>query len=296
MINQQMKKIIFIALGSLLLMTSCEEDLDVTLPGSSNKVVIEGIIENGRYAQVTLTKNIPLFSSLSGTSLSDFYITDASVYVSDGITTDTLTLGIDSASALGITYTGHSIVGVPGGTYYLTVIANGGTYTAVTTIPSPIALDSTWWKPQPPEDSLGYAWARLSEPAGLGHNYRWFAKRPGDRRFIAPYGATFDDKFIDGKSFEFAYSRGEDPTNPPPQQNDPQAERERGYYRITDTIYVKFCTIDRESKDFYTTFESALGNNGNPFASPVTILTNIKGGGLGVWAGYGVTYDTIYAH
>jgi hypothetical protein len=276
-------------------MTSCEEDLNVTLPGSSNKVVIEGTIENGKYAEVLLTKNIPLFSSLSGTSLSDFYITDASVYVSNGITTDTLSLGIDSASSLGVAYMGHSIIGVPGGTYYLTVIAQGNTYTAVTTIPSPIALDSTWWKPQPPEDSLGYAWAHLSEPAGLGHNYRWFAKRPGDRRFIAPYGATFDDKFIDGKGFDFAYSRGDDPTNPPP-QNDPEADRVSGYYLITDTIYVKFCTIDRESKDFFTTFESALGNNGNPFASPVTILTNIKGGGLGVWAGYGVTYDTIYAH
>jgi hypothetical protein len=290
-----MKKLIYITFGTMLL-SSCAEDLDVTLPGTSNKVVIEGMIENGKYAEVTLTKNIPLFSSLSGTSLSDFYITGASVYVSDGITTDTLTLGIDSASSLGITYKGHSITGVTGRSYFLTVVSDGKTYTAVTTIPAPIALDSTWWQPEPPEDSLGYAWAHLSEPAGPGNNYRWFAKRPGDRRFIAPYGATFDDKFIDGKGFDFSYSRGEDPTNPPPQSEDPQQRRESGYYKITDTIYVKFCTIDREAKDFYTTFESALGNNGNPFASPVTILTNIKGGGLGVWAGYGVTYDTIYAH
>lgn len=288
-----MKKIIFIAVLFIPFLNSCEEDIDVSLPGANKKVVIEGSIENGKYAEVLITKNVPLFSSIDGATFMDFLITNASVYVSNGIITDTLTLGIDSASSIGLVYKGHSIIGIPGQRYFLTVLAEGNTYTAETTIPAPVALDSVWWIPQPPEDSLGYAWGHLSDPSGLGHNYRWYAKRPSDRRFIAPMGATFDDKYIDGKSFDFAYQRGTDPT-----ANDPQNEedRSRGYYDLTDTIMIKFCTIDRESKDFYMTFESALSNNGNPFASPVTVLTNIKGGGLGVWAGFGVSYDTIYPH
>jgi hypothetical protein len=119
------------------------------------------------------------------------------------------------------------------------------------------------------------------------------AKRPTkDRRYIAPYGATFDDKLIDGKSFDFAYTKGYDPTdNVNSELND--SDVERNYYRKTDTIYIKFCSIDKASKEFYTTFENAISNNGNPFASPVTILTNIEGGALGVWCGVGATYDTI---
>ena len=287
-----MKKITLILFAFLGLLVSCEEDLNVKLPGATEKVVIEGSIENGKVAEVLLTKNVPLFSTVTGSNLSDYFILDAQVYVSDGASTDTLTLAIDSSSSLGVVYKGHTVFGVPGHAYYLTVVANGGTYSAVTSIPAPIALDSVWWKADPPNDTLGYAWAHLSEPAGLGNNYRWLAKLPGDRRFIAPYGATSEDKFIDGKSFDFAYNKGYDATNP---DNTSEAESGvLGYYLPTDTICIKFCTLDRASKDFYITYESSVANNGNPFASPVTILTNISGGALGVWAGFGVTYDTIY--
>lgn len=289
-----MKKIGFIIFPLLVFFVACEEDLNVKLPGSTDKIVIEGSIENGKYPQVLISKNVALFSSISGTNLSDFLVLDAKVYVSNGFITDTLALTIDSASSLGVVYKGSAFTGVVGQNYYLTVIAEGKTYTAVTTITPPIALDSVWFQTQPPSDSLGYAWANLKEPSGLGNNYRWFAMRQGkDRRFIAPFGATFDDKFIDGKDFNFAYSKGYDPTDLN-NNNNQEPQEEVGYYHPGDNIIVKFCTLDRASKDFYTTFEAALGNNGNPFASPVTVLSNINGGGLGVWCGYGVTYDTIH--
>ncbi|MCW3084197.1 MAG: hypothetical protein JWP12_1563 [Bacteroidetes bacterium] len=289
-----MKKL-FISIIAVSLLSACTEDINVTLPGSQSKVVIEGSIENGKYPEVILTKNIPLFSSVSGGGLTDLFILDARIYVSSNGMVDTLGLTVDSSSSLGLVYKGHTIIGIPGQSYNLTVIAQGNTYTATTTIPAPIALDSVWWKADPPHDSVGFANAHLSDPSGLGNNYRWLAKRPRDRRYIAPGGATFDDKFIDGKSFDFAYDRGYDATdvvNTP--ENDPDGQR--GYYLLTDTIYIKFCTIDRASKDFYTTFETAIQSNGNPFASPVTVLNNINGGGLGVWCGSGVTYDTIYPH
>lgn len=276
---------------SLLLLTACTEKIDVKLPDSQGKIVIEGSIENGKNPEVIITKNIPLFSSVSNTAATDFYVLDAQVTVFDGLTTETLNLGIDSASSLGVVYRGFSIVGVPGRTYFLTVVQGGKTYTAKTTIPNPVALDSVWWKAAPRKDSLGFANAHLSEPAGRGNAYRWYAKRPSDRRYLAPYGATFDDNYVDGKSFDFAYTKGYDPTDA--NNTFEKDSIAHGYYSMLDTIYIKFCSIDKESKDFYSTFENALSNNGNPFASPVTILTNIQGGALGVWAGFGATYDTI---
>jgi hypothetical protein len=285
-----MKRSLFILI-SLLFFSSCTEKIDVKLPSSDKKIVIEGSIENGKYSEVIITRTIPLFSSVGSTSPSDFYVTDAVVTVSDGITTETLTLMIDSSSSIGLVYKGNTIIGTSGGVYTLTVVEEGKTYTAITSIPVPVTLDSVWWMPQPPRDTLGFANARLSEPAGLGNNYRWYAKRPRDRRYLAPYGATWDDKYVDGVSFEFAYSKGYDPTDSEnTYENDTIGH---GYYLKSDTIYIKFCAINKEAKDFYTTFENALSNNGNPFASPVTILTNINGGALGVWAGFGATYDTI---
>lgn len=285
-----MKKIFLILIVFLLSFYSCTEKIDVKLPNADKKIVIEGNIENGRNPQVIITRTIPLFSSVTSTSPSDFYVLDATVTVSDGTTTETLSLAIDSASSLGVVYTGSTIIGIPGRTYFLTVAHEGKSYTSITTIPAPVALDSVWWMPQPPKDTLGFANARISEPAGLGNNYRWFAKRPRDRRYLAPYGATWDDKYVDGVSFDFAYSKGYDPTD---SENTYENDHSRGYYTKFDTIYIKFCSINKDAKDFYTTFETALGNNGNPFASPVTILTNINGGALGVWAGFGATYDTI---
>ncbi len=287
------KKNIFIGIASVTLFSACTEEINVKLPNSDKKIVIEGSIENGKFPQVIITRTIPLFSSVAGTTVTEFYVLDAKVYVSNGIITDTLGLVIDSSSSLGLVYQGSTIIGVPGQNYSLRVeAADGNVYNATTSIPFPIPLDSVWWKPQPPHDTLGFANAHMSDPPGLGNNYRWMAKRPKDRRFIAQNGSTFDDKLIDGKSFEFAYIKGYDATdNVNSEDND--SDVERYYYRKTDTIYIKWCTLDRASKEFYTTFEAALSSNGNPFASPTTIIGNIDNGALGVWAGMGASYDTI---
>lgn len=271
----------------LLSLVSCTEDINLSIVGGEEKIVIEGTIENGKPAKVIITRSSPVSKTIDANSI---LVTDAKVYVSDGVITDTLQLGIDSSASFPLVYSGSTLIGMPNQTYFLTVEADGKTFTAITTIPQPVALDSVYWKPQPPRDTLGWAWAYFSEPAGLGHAYKWYAKQPGDRRYLAPSGSTFDDKFIDGKSFEFAYNRPSDPTAPEPVDTDDDT---RWYYRNTDTVFIKFCTIDSKTAKFYTTFEAAQQTNGNPFASPVTIISNINGGGLGVWAGFGCTYDTI---
>lgn len=285
-----MKKLFTLSALSLLSLIGCTEDINLTVLGGEQKIVIEGSIENGKPASVIVTRNSPLSQTVD---FEKILVRDAQVYVSNGTITEALLLETDSAVSAFFVYKGAAVIGVTGQTYYLTVVADGKTFTATTTIPAPIPLDSVWWKPQPPEDSLGYAWAYLSDPPGTGNAYRWFAKRPTkDRRFIAPSGAIFDDKFIDGKGFEFSYNRGDDPAGDP-KVLAKEPENEHNFFKKKDTIYIKFCTLDPKASQFYITYENALQSSGNPFASPVTIVSNIKGGGLGVWAGFGVTYDTI---
>lgn len=298
-----MKKyfLLIIPLFSILLFSGCEEDIDLELVGGAQKIVIEGSIENGETAQVIITRNSPLSQAIDFSSI---LVNNAAVYVSNGGVVDTLHLDTLLTTSVPFVYVGSKIKGVPGQTYSLTVIVDNKLYAATTLIPNPIALDSVWFKPYPPETELGTATAQLSDPAGYGHAYKWFAKRPLkikldakgqpiilNRRYIAPRGSTFDDKFIDGKTFEFSYFRGYDATESIIAEN--EDEKERNLYKKTDTIYIKFCTLDDKSAKFYTTFESAASSNGNPFASPSSIMGNISGGALGVWAGFAATYDTI---
>ncbi len=283
-------------------LVSCEKNINITLPPAPSQVVIEGHIETGQGAYVLVTRNSPYFSPLDTNAVLNSIIRDATVIVSDGLHTDTLPFFIDILpkpdNYLYTTYipwyykkASPTVIGQPGKTYNLVVIVNGQKFTSTTTMPNPvIKLDSVWFKLQPPSDSLGFVWAHLSDPAAEQNYYRWYAKRINkDKKFLAPIGATFNDKFINGQSFDFAYDRGSEPNSTAADDNNAEA----GYFKIHDTVVVKFCSIDLASYNFYSSYEAAAASNGNPFGSPSNIKTNIVGGGLGIWAGFTTSFDTL---
>lgn len=293
----RMKKFILLLVPAAFitfLFSGCTKEVELTLPEVEQKIVVEGYIEPGQYPYVVLTKSAGYYAPIDSASLANYLVQGAFVTVSDGTTTDTLTPAIDFTLPVPIIYRGNSLVGQIGRTYTLTVVAEGKTLTSVTTINQPIALDSTWFKTESVSgsDSLGFVWAHLSDPGSQDNAYRWMAKRlHKDDRFLAPLGSTFDDKFVQGKSFDFAFNRGQEPGSSAPDDNNEQA----GFFHTGDTIVVKFATIGRAEFDFFRTFETEVSNNGNPFAAPGRIKTNINGG-LGIWCGYGAALDTVIAH
>lgn len=274
------------------LFASCEKDIEIKVPETEKKLVVEGHVEQGELPYVILTKTASFFQATDSLSLVNSLVLNATVVVNDGFSSDTLKLTLDPNYFPPIVYKAQTMTGVIGRTYNLSITTDGKVYTASTLIPQPIPLDSVWFMLQGTSDSLGFAWAHLSDPPGLGNAYRWFAKRlDKDETFIAPIGSAFDDKFIEGKSFDFAYNRGELPNSEAPDDNN----EEQGYFKKGDTIVVKFCTTNHADFEFYRSFEVEASNNGNPFAAPTSIKTNISNDGRGVWGGYGVSYDTIIA-
>lgn len=283
-----MKKIIpylFVAVVAV----SCEKEVSIELPDPESLIVVDGGITTGEVAVVTLTWSAGYFDPIDSASLANYVITDAVVTLTDGVTTENLMLSVDFNRPIPIVWIGSSIIGQVGRTYTLTVVADGKTATSTTTIPNPVPLDSVWFEPDIPGDSLGFAWAHLTDPAGYGNGYRWYTMRIGeDPTFLAPYGSTFDDNFIEGQSFDFAYNRPSSPNSQAAEDNDFR----RGYFITGDSIIVKFCSIGVAEAKFFRTYENEVSNNGNPFASPGVIETNVTGG-LGVFCGYSPSYDTI---
>jgi hypothetical protein len=280
-----MKKGLIILLS--LLVYGCRKDVKLKLPDYQQKVVVEASIETGGPAIVFLSYSVPYFGEFDFSAPQKAFIKGAFVTITDGTTTDTLK-EVDPSQ--GYLYLGFKMLGQEGKTYYLNVSVNGKTYTANSTIRTPAKLDSLYFKGE--EDTLGFIWQRFSEPAGSGDAYRWFAKRLGkDQFYAAPFSSAFDDKFIDGKSFDFAYDRG-------PQPNDVQSYREdpeQGYYKRGDTVVVKFCKIGTKEYTFWNTYYQNKASNSNPFSAP----SNVKGtfdddrDVFGAFVAYAPFFDTI---
>lgn len=272
---------------ALLFFFSCRKDVTLKLPAYKQRVVIEASIETGSPAIVFLSYSVPYFSNFDFSAPQNAFIKGATVVVSDGVQSETLT---EVAPGTGYIYLGNKITGQVGKRYTLSVTVDGNTYSTSTSILNPPKLDSVYFKQD--HDSLGFIWQHFQEPAGLGDCYRWMAKRLGrDQFYAAPFNSVFDDKFVDGKAFDFGYNRG-------PQPNEIQSNREdpeRGYYKRGDTVVVKFSRIGINEYNFWKTYYLNKTSNSNPFSAPTNIKSMFgdENSAFGAFVGYGISLDTL---
>src|SRR5687767_11733210 len=92
----------------LIPLVSCESEIDIDLPPPETFVVVDGTIESGEYARIAVTKTAPYFETISVATLSGIFINDATVILSDGLISDTLTLTIDPTQFPPIFYQGDN--------------------------------------------------------------------------------------------------------------------------------------------------------------------------------------------
>ncbi len=303
-----------IALGALMLQ-ACEKEITVDLPITEPKVVVEGTIESGQPPLVILTRTQSYFAETSVASIAASFISEAVVTIDDGSTIHVLdricsdlipdSLLEEAAAAIGIDaallaaaniciWTKLDMQGEEGRTYRLDVQADGKSLSAITTIPNAVALDSLWFRlamQRPDDDTLGFIWARLSDPDTIGNSYRWLAKRlNGDKDggFVPPFFSVFEDRYINGLTIDFNFNRGALPFS----EADDDNNEERGFFKVGDTVAVKFVSIGVDEFTFYNSFQNNVATQGDVFSNPANAMGNINGG-LGIWAGWGVRYDTV---
>jgi hypothetical protein len=261
----------------------CNDDLNLNLPDPDDKIVIDGWIESGQFAKVLLTRNSPYFSSIDSASIRALVLTWAKVTVTDGEKSEILILRRNDNYFPPYIFEGNEIIGDTGKIYTITAEYGGKTAWACTTIPHEVKLDTVFFKSEANNDSLGIIYLEFTDPPEIKNYYRILTKRIGkDRRYYSSLIMGIDDIFFSGKKFGFSMSRG------------PESFLSSGgneYFKLGDSVSIKFCTIDKAHYDFWNSFQDEVLNTGNPFASSLSqIKTNVQGDGLGIWGGYGASY------
>jgi hypothetical protein len=313
-----MKKYLSFLLLMSLLATSCTKEVKIDIPGYEEKLVIDGQIEPGSPPFVILSTTKNIYDPTDLQAYINSFVSGAKITVSNGVNTVVLDeicsdnlppgsealiselFGIPAENLVGIKICAYTtfntdIWGEIGKTYTLKVEHEGAEYTSSTTLKTPVGFDKTFWKPEANFPNYGLGWARLSDPGSDYNAYFMQAKRinldaDGNQRdplFKTIFNPSFNDEFVNGTTFEFAFD------SPSSYEDDNVPSNVKGYYKIGDTVVTRLSQLDPQAYEFLEKKYVQINSAGNPFAVPTNIPSNIKGGALGAWIGYSPAYDTL---
>jgi len=279
----------------LLLLIGCEKKVDFKLDQSSPKLVVDASIENGQPPIVILSKSLNYFSKISPQLLAESFVHNAVIEISNGAKAHKLK---EYEIPLGIGYNiyyysidstnlSSSFIGELNTNYKLEIVSEGKTYNASTTIPNITKrIDSLRYKPTPNDTSTKkvIVMVTITDPAGYGDYIRYWTKRNREI-FLPGFTSVYDDLIIDGTTYETEVEPGID-------RNGSFNEDKRAFKK-GDTVTLKLSNISKTTYDFWRTMEYTYASVGNPFGSPVKVLSNISNNALGYFAGYASQYRTI---
>ena len=302
---------------SFFFFLSCSKEVKIDIPGFTSQLVVDGTIETDGNPLVILSKSSNIYSETNLSSYLNNFITNAVVKVVHGVDTfnlspmnivdlplasqkkvaEMLEISFNEVQQLPIKiFTSLDLIATSDSYYELIIQHESKTYKSLTYIPSPTPLTNLYWKPENSNTQYGKSWARLSDNSAQYDAYKWEVKRINknennneeDKVFKKPRDAYFDDRYFNGLSFDFSYN------NPRGLQDSLNLEEFKRFYRLGDSVVVKFSKMDKNTFTFFQKKGAQLSSNASPFASPINIPSNISGGALGIWAGFSPCYDTLY--
>ena len=304
----------------VLLVVSCTKEVQIDIPGYESEIVVDGTIETNRNPLVLLSTSSDIYTPTDLTAYLSGFIYDAEVEVICGNDTfalqlyNVIDLPIESQYKLAemlrlknhsellqipiMVYSNTTLFGEVNKEYSLHIKYKSKEYLGSSKITPPSVLDSIYWKLEPESLEYGYSWAVLSDPPNQFDAYKWEVKRtnlksngnPKDDIFKRGRGGYFDDQYFDGISFEFFYE------NPMNRKDSTHLKEYKRFYRMGDTVVVKFSKMDEPVFSFYDAKFNQIVNSGNPFSTPINAPSNMSEGALGVWAAYSPHYDTLYCY
>jgi len=309
---------------------SCQEEITLDLPQAETKLVVQGAIENGFPAYVILSKNQGYFESIDANTYTDLFVTDAIVsIVRDDNIVHPLTL-IDEGLINQLETILDTTINIPPNTIYidleellnpsefslanrsytLDIIWQDQSITAQTKIPEPTPLDCLWVERNETADKDFKCDIRAiySDPVDQQNNILIRSKRlqhyerndsikcevtnnPDLTLKLVDSGA---DVLINGQSFETYFPRPVENGFPSGKYNSSHVKscNDSTLEFAEDIVLIKFCQIDEPSMKFWRGIVRQAGTNGNPFAEPMNLVSNVNNG-LGIFTGYGAVYYKV---
>jgi uncharacterized membrane protein len=243
----------------------CKKVIDVHLNNGTVQTVITGEVTNrpGPYL-VTISKSVNfsadnIFPTVSG----------AFVVIAGNGVIDTL-----SETSPG-TYATHKLIGKPGSSYVLYVSAEGQIYTAISTMPQPVRLDSLGLLSGRKDNIFPIAY--FKDPAGI-KNYYQFIEYANGKRFSNGKGNTiFDDRLSDGRNISnILYT-------------DDSTDIKSGI-----SLTVQMNCIDKPVYNYLLEFlQVSGGGRGFSGPAPTNPTSNISGGALGYFSAFSESSKTL---
>lgn len=257
-------------LSLLFILGSCEKVIDVDLNSAEKKYVIEGVVTDSpgsSFVKISRTKNF------GDDNFSDI-VSGATVSVQEnGTTTYTFTKDPNSDN-----YENSSLIGKSGSRYMLTVTINGQTFTAESTMPSKVNLDSIYVT-----DELIFTSNRkivnavFNDPPGLGNSYRFV-------QYVNGYKETQtmirNDEYSDGRKIvnKLFYLSTDD-------------EEKRNIKSGDQVMIDMLCVEPAVYKYWFSLDRSAIGNGQQ--ATPSNPVSNLKGGALGYFSAHTIQTKSL---
>ena len=246
---------------------ACKKVVHVDLKDTPPRIVIEGNITNlpGAYqVQLTQTVDFDADNTFPGISGAEVKVTDSSAFFSETLT----------ETAPGI-YTGNILQGFPTHVYGLSVKVAGQQYSAHSTMPLAVQLDSVGFSKdldlnnKPIIEAVVY----FKDPEGVGNAYQFTETVNG--RLLDPI-FVFNDRLSDGKYFSQILFT------------------DSAYLKVGDSLQLQMYCIDPSVYNyFYTLSQIAGDNNSTQSATPANPISNISNGALGYFSAHTVIARTL---
>ncbi|HEV7329436.1 MAG TPA: DUF4249 domain-containing protein [Flavisolibacter sp.] len=249
---------IIILVFAALFFTSCEKVIDVNVRDADKKLVIEGVLTDQSgdcLVKISRTK------SLSSTNEMDA-VSGASVQIRDG--NGAVVQLIETAAG----QYRADLIGQPGTTYELTVKLGGQTYTAVSSMPTSIAIDSLYVSEMDMMGEKQYVTnVVFTDPTEAGNAYRFvqYRNEVKNKMFMVQ-----KDDLTNGRKNTVSFFHHMD-------------ELKKG-----DRIRVQLQSIDPAVYTYWYSLWQGGTGEGNS-ASPANPVSNIRGGSLGYFSAQAVT-------
>ena len=249
-----------------MIIASCTKVIDLKLGNDTGRLVIEANIANARGPQfIRLSRNVSFTSTntyppVSGATIK---VTDDQGHSYNFVET-----------AIPGTYGNNRLPGIPGRIYTMLVTTGGTTYTAVSTMPNEVTLDSiTAQKSQFGDKKLRDITVHYEDPYGVNNQYK-FSLYVNNRE--VNYIFAYDDQFTDGKYVNFNLVQNKVDIHP------------------GDTARVEMQCLDKPMYTYwFTLMQQQFGGPGGGGVAPANPPTNITPASLGYFSAHTFNSWTI---